>query len=278
MPNEVAPTVSICIPCYRGAAHIGAAIESVLAQTYADFELVIIDDGSPDNTAEVIAGYDDPRIRFLQNAGNLGPERNWNRCLSVARGRFFKLLPQDDVIAPECLAMQVEVLEKDQAERIALVFCSRTILDGRDRAIMVRGFSRGRSGPIPAREVIRQCLRRGTNAIGEPGSVLFRTKLIETAGKFDASIPYVLDLDYWFRLLLNGDAYYLAQPLASFRVSSGSWSVRIGAGQSRDFRQFIEKISAKPEFSAKRLDVVRGHIMAKANSMLRMVVYRFVIN
>ena len=64
---SAAPAVSVCIPAYRGAAHIGEAIESVLAQTLADFELVVVDDASPDDTAAVVARYRDARIRFLRN-------------------------------------------------------------------------------------------------------------------------------------------------------------------------------------------------------------------
>lgn len=274
MSTTAVPTVSVCIPCYRGAAHLGAAIASVLAQTFTDFELVIIDDNSPDNTAEVVAGFDDPRIRYLRNPANLGPEGNWNRCLDEARGRYFKLLPQDDLIAPTCLEQQVEVLEHDTAHRLALVFCARTILDARDRTVMVRGYPKRHSGIVDARSLLRQCVRRGTNVIGEPGSVLFRRESAALAGRFDASIPYVLDLDYWVRLLCHGDAWYIKAPLASFRVSVGSWSVRIGARQSLEYQMFIRKLALERRFAASGPDILVGKLMAKVNAMLRSVLYR----
>jgi len=91
------PKISICIPAYRGKRFIGAAIESVLSQTEKDFELVIVDDCSPDETAAVVASYADERIRFIRNTTTLGPEGNWNRCLNEALGRYIKLLPQDDL-------------------------------------------------------------------------------------------------------------------------------------------------------------------------------------
>jgi glycosyltransferase involved in cell wall biosynthesis len=274
MSNHVTPAVSVCIPCYRGAAHLGAAIASVLAQTWTDFELIIIDDNSPDNTDDVVAGFDDPRIRYLKNPQNLGPEGNWNRCLDEARGRFFKLLPQDDLIAPTCLEKQVAVLETDREHKLALVFCARTILDARDRAVMVRGYPKRGSGVVDARALIRQCVRRGTNVIGEPGSVLFRRDSAALAGRFDASIPYVLDLDYWVRLLCHGDAWYVNEALASFRVSVGSWSVRIGTRQSLEYQQFIRKLAADPRFRASRPDILVGKLMAKVNALLRSVLYR----
>ena len=254
--------------------HLGAAIASVLAQTWSDFELLIIDDNSPDYTDEVVASFSDPRIRYLKNPNNLGPEGNWNRCLDEARGRYFKLLPQDDLIAPTCLQQQVAVLEADREHKVALVFCARTILDAHNRTVMVRGYAKRRSGVVDARSLVRQCVRRGTNVIGEPGSVLFRRDSVARAGRFDASIPYVLDLDYWVRLLCIGDAYYVAEPLASFRVSVGSWSVRIGSRQSLEYQEFIRKVAADPRFTTSTPDIVRGRVMAKVNALLRAVLYR----
>src|SRR5687767_10059373 len=141
-------TVSVCIPSYRGAAHVAATIESVLAQTFSDFELLIVDDHSPDETALVVGRYRDNRIRFVRNERNVGPQGNWNRCLQLARGRYFKLLPQDDLLAPQCLARQVDVLEADRSQRLALVFSARTIIDANGRAIMTRGYPSRDGGPI----------------------------------------------------------------------------------------------------------------------------------
>jgi cellulose synthase/poly-beta-1,6-N-acetylglucosamine synthase-like glycosyltransferase len=89
------PTVTVAIPTYNGTAFLAPAIESVLAQTLPNFELLIVDDHSSDDIDSVLALFDDPRIRVLRNDRNLGPEANWNRCLTEARGRYFKLLPQD---------------------------------------------------------------------------------------------------------------------------------------------------------------------------------------
>src|SRR5438132_9057879 len=192
---SAAPAVSVCIPAYRGAAHIGEAIESVLAQSFADFELVVIDDASPDETAALVARYRDPRIRLLRNERNAGVQANWNRCLELARGRYFKLLPQDDLIAPDCLAREVEVLDADRGEHLALVCCARCIIDGRSRTVMTRGYPGRARGAIAARTVLRNCIRRGANLMGEPGGVLLRTALARRVGGFDASIGNVTDLD-----------------------------------------------------------------------------------
>jgi len=274
---SAAPAVSVCIPAYRGAAHIGEAIESVLAQTLADFELVVVDDASPDDTAAVVARYRDARIRFLRNDRNAGVQANWNRCLELARGRYFKLLPQDDLIAPECLAREIEVLDADRGERLALVFCARRIIDGRSRTVMTRGYPGRARGAIAARTVLRNCIRRGANLMGEPGGVLLRTALARRVGGFDASIGNVTDLDYWFRLLLHGDAYYLPERLASFRVAHGSWSLDIGAGQAAHFRAFIARVGANPAFGLSALDMACGRLTSQANTLARLVFYKLVV-
>lgn len=276
--SEIAgPLVSVCIPAFRGAAHIGAAIESVLEQSHTDFELVIIDDNSSDATVAIAQSYQDPRIRILHNPGNLGPQENWNRCLDEARGKYIKLLPQDDLLACDCLARQVAILDQDSRQRIALVFCGRTIVDHDGRHITTRSYCGADTGTIASKKLIRHCLRRGTNLIGEPGSVMFRRQLSRSIGHFDASIPYVLDLDYWFRLLLEGDAYYIAENLASFRVSGNSWSVAIGAKQRIDFRRFIKKITENNAFSTSHIDTISGNIMADINNYMRLIFYRLIL-
>jgi glycosyltransferase involved in cell wall biosynthesis len=272
------PAVSVCVPSYRGAPHIAATIDSVLAQTFADFELLIVDDDSPDETARVVARYADPRIRLFRNERNIGAQGNWNRCLQLARGRYLKLLPQDDLLAADCLARQLAVLEDDRSQRLALVFCARAIIDGKGRTLMSRGYPSRRGGLIPSRSVILSCLRRGTNLIGEPGAVLFRTELARRVGGFDASIGYVVDLDYWFRLLLQGDAYYLPDTLASFRISRGSWSIAIGSRQSAEFRHFVAKVAANPVFGVSAVDAAAGKLMARLNTMLRLLLYRMVLD
>lgn len=271
---DAAPTLSVCIPTYRGAAHLRAAIDSVLAQDFRDFELVIVDDNSPDDTTTAIVNaYRDSRILYMRNATNLGPQGNWNHCLEVARGKYFKLLPQDDELMPGCLRQQVEVLERDVEKAIALTFCARVIIGPDGKLLMHRGYP-AHSGRIAGHGVIRRCVRRGTNLIGEPGAVMFRRELAQRIGPFSAENPYVIDLDYWFRLLATGDAYHERQPLASFRISSGSWSVAIGTRQTRDFREFIARYAAKPDYGIGKADALAGYCMAGINTRLRTLFYR----
>ena len=266
--------VSVCIPTYRGEATIGAAIESVLAQSFVDFELIVIDDGSPDNIGAIVKRFADPRLVYLRNERNLGPQGNWNRCLEVASGTYFKLLPHDDLLDPRCLERQVAVLEADRNERVALVFGARDVLGPAGRLLTRRGFPGGQEGMIAADAVMRSCVRRGTNLVGEPGAVLFRKSLADRIGYFDATNPYVIDLDYWFRLLAHGDAYYCAESLARFRVSSASWSVAIGGAQDRDFVDFVGRAAAWMCPPLTFIDLLVSRLAAGLNKWLRLIFYR----
>ncbi len=277
MRSDPGPLVSVVVPCYRGARHLATAVESVLAQSLTDFELVVIDDASPDDTVALMAGYSDCRVRFLRNSTRLGAAGNWNRCLLEATGTYLKLLPQDDVLAPDCLERQVAVFRTDTAQRLALVGSARRIVDDQGTQIAIRRPLGSQAAVFPARMLMRRCIRRGTNLIGEPGGVLFRRALANEVGVFNGRFPYVLDLEYWARLLERGDLYYLPEPLVAFRVSAGSWSVAIGDGQGRDFGRFIQTLLRHPVYRASPTEVFFGRQVARLNNLLRLLLYRIVV-
>ncbi|MHB8947764.1 MAG: glycosyltransferase family 2 protein [Rhodoferax sp.] len=272
------PQVSVCIPTYRGVEFLGRTIDSVLDQSYPNFELCILDDNSPDDTPKLLSRYGDPRIRYIRNTHNLGPEGNWNRCLEVAHGKYFKLLPHDDLLAPDCLEKQVAVMENDADGKIALVFGSRDIIDTDDRVLMRRRLGRSTAGRIESRTLIKRCIRAGTNLIGEPGNGLIRSELIKTVGTYDASHPYLVDLDYWFRVLAHGDAYYTSTQTSAFRVSPGSWSVAIGGKQHRDFKGFVDKFIFEEKFNVSQADRIVGLATARLNTFARALLYRFIFS
>jgi hypothetical protein len=101
--------------------------------------------------------------------------------------------------------------------------------------------------------------------------------LAEQVGRFSAGFPYVTDLEYWFRLLSHGDAWYLDDALASFRISRNQWSVVIGRGQSGDFSRFTTRAAGQAEYGISALDLALGHGMARINNLLRLLYYRFVL-
>lgn len=112
--EDEVPYFSIGIPAWKTAFLI-EAIESVIGQTFTNFELVIVNDASPCPVEEIVASFPDPRIRYFCNATNSGPRNmvdNWNRCLEYARGQYFMLLGDDDMLEPDCLAEFAALIER----------------------------------------------------------------------------------------------------------------------------------------------------------------------
>lgn len=272
------PLVSICIPTYKGAEFLGKTLDSVLNQSYPHFELLVLDDNSPDNTPSIVSAYQDQRIKYVRNAQNQGPQENWNKCLELAQGKYFKLLPHDDLLAPGCLEEQVSILEADKSGEIALVFGARQIIDPSGRVLTERGLPGVKAGRIERSALIKQCIRAGTNLIGEPGNGLFRRSLIQSVGVYDASHPYLVDLDYWFRILMHGDAYYTKKITSAFRVCAGSWSVSIGGAQYRDFKGFVDKFCTDMRYNISRFDRITGLIRARLNTAARAVIYTYLFS
>jgi len=133
-------------------------------------------------------------------------------------------------------------------------------------------------GRMPRRltgdELFRRCLYRGTNVIGEPGGVMFRRALARQVGPYDATFPYVVDLDYWLRLLEHGDGYYLPETLVSFRVSPGAWSVAIGASQATQFAGLVTAAAKNGRWRASAVDLAAARGIALGNNAVRLALYR----
>jgi glycosyltransferase involved in cell wall biosynthesis len=270
MNRPDAPLISVCIPSFNNERFIDAAIRSVLDQTLDDFELIVIDDHSSDGTREKVRAYSDARLRFIENNVNLGHEGNWNKALGEARGRFIKILPGDDILYPRCLERQYGTFRDPE---VALVCCARDIIDERGRRLMRRAFP-GKEGSVPGREAVRMSVRAGTNLIGEPAAVLMRADLVVRTGLFSAVNLYVIDLDYWTRLLLHGRLAVIPEPLCGFRVSRAAASTRIRTTQSRDFRNFLHRLGEDSRFGLTAGDLRRGRIRASVNAWMRRLIYR----
>lgn len=271
------PVVSVVIPTYQGASTLGAAIDSVLGQSFADFELIVVDDASPDDPHAIVAARGgDVRLRYERNPTNLGPQGNWNRALALACGRYVKLLPHDDGLREDCLLRQVEVLERDPA--LALTFCARDVIGPSGRVLLrARGWPGRAAGVADRRALVRACLRHGTNVVGEPGAVLFRRDLADRIGGFDGRHPYVIDLEYWLRLLQHGGGWWEPAALARFRVWGGSWSVAIGLRQHRQFDALMDELLAAEPALAGAGERLRGRVMSSCNALARQLFYRLFV-
>jgi glycosyltransferase involved in cell wall biosynthesis len=207
------PKVSVCIPTYNYGRFIPDAIESVLGQTFNNFELLVVDNCSSDNTREVVENYSrrDARVLYICNEVNVGMVGNWNRCLKHASGEYIKILCADDVLDPRCLELQVSELEKDPA--VALVTCARQLTSA--DLLPTNELHYGVTyAVVEGADAIRTCFSHG-NLIGEPTAVLFRRIAAERG--FDPKFQQLIDLEMWFFLLQNGKMAFVPETLCLFR-------------------------------------------------------------
>lgn len=261
--------VSVCIPVYNGERYIGEAIRSVLAQTFTEFELLVIDNASEDRTMEVLAEFEDPRLRCVRNDRNIGAAANFNRALDMASAPYVKILCADDTLHPDCLKRQVAILDCEPS--VAMVTTRRRIIDAEGRPRLIRGLRR--SGRLSPPGLFKTIVRSGTNPIGEPSAVLIRRSCAEAAGRFNPERSYAIDLEYWMRVLLHGDLWVIPEPLATFRVSGASWSLALLGAQASSYRGLIADLRRSGEYGLSRFDVFIGGASATLNSAARRLYY-----
>jgi len=254
MSSRKHPKLSIAIPLYNCESHIRETIDSVLSQTFEDFELVIIDDQSTDSSYHIALSYDDPRIRVMRNIERQGFFGNWNACLDVMSGTYCKLLPHDDPLEPSCLEEQVKILDKHPD--VELVHCARKIIDPTGKVLTTRR-QKEREGIKESNASLQRIVRSGTNPIGEPAAVMFRQKTKERISGFSNADMYSIDIEYWSRLLAEGKRYYIDRVLCSFRVWPNSASVRLFGSQSHSMRRFFQRLQKNHRPSrAERISIV----------------------
>ena len=219
--DENMPKVSVCIPSYNHAHYIGECIKSVLEQTFDDWDLVIVDNHSSDNTEEVVRTFADPRIRFFKNETNIGPARNWSRCVSLASGDYVAILQSDDKYLPRMLELSAAML--DAYPRIGLTHSSFHRIDSDGNFIDTKR-RWARDQVMDGLTALKQLV---TDQYITPSSAVMRRTCFHDVGGFDESYRYNLDWSLWLRLALSCDFGYIAEPLVANRSGhSGSLTVR----------------------------------------------------
>ncbi len=209
------PKISVLIPTYNYARYLPEALDSILGQDCTDFEVIISDDASSDNTAEVVAPYAarDARIQFQRQTKNLGMVANWNWCLQQARGDYIHYLFADDFFI-DSSALSRLAAQLDQHPDAGLAVAARRLADDSSRLGMVAE-NLEREGIHDGKATIRRCLLVSKNLIGEPSVVMFRRALAKRG--FDVGFKQLVDLEMWFHLCDQAALAFVAQPLCAFR-------------------------------------------------------------
>ncbi len=214
------PLVSILIPTFNREKYLGQALNSALAQTYKNIEIIVHDDASTDNTPGVLALYHDKRLKIIRTKINYGMLGGWNYIVGKAKGEYIKFLASDDLLESTCVEELVRsALSHPNA---ALITCQRKFIDEGGKVVKKMGFAR-KSIVVDGLEHARWILTTlRENKIGEPTAVLYPNRLVKGAGKYDKKFSQFADFEYWIRLLQFGDLVYIHKPLCSFRTHAGS--------------------------------------------------------
>ncbi len=209
---DVAPLVSVCIPVYNGESFVGQAIRSVLSQTFGQFELLIVDNCSTDRTAEVIATFRDSRILYVRNEENIGSIANFNRCIELARGEFFLLLPHDDLLEPPCLAAFSGVFKRHAA--VGIVYSAFHTIDRTGRRLASRA-----NHPDDKLLSCEETVRDVVDHFHPIQLAMSRTAILQSLGGFDIRLACFSDIHLWMRTTFLGwSACYLREPLFCNRI------------------------------------------------------------
>jgi glycosyltransferase involved in cell wall biosynthesis len=207
------PRVTVLMPAYNAARYVGEAIQSVLDQSYSDWELLIVNDGSTDNTAEIIESYADPRIRVLNNPQNLRLIKTLNRGLKEARGEYVARLDADDRAAPERLRLQMSFFES-HPDLVMIGGCSNIIDE---------------HGVVQSSVERRHCTQPGSlqweAVFCNPfrhSAVTFRKDAVLAAGGYPEWAKDLEDSALWSKLMLQHDCANLKEILCDYRVHSES--------------------------------------------------------
>jgi len=218
------PAISIIMPSYNHEQFIGDAVASILAQTFQDFELVIVDDSSADGSAKIISGFSDPRIRANILDANRGACEAMNVALHMSRGKYIAVCNSDDTWRADKLSRQLEFLEKNDG--IGAVFSGVYWIgdDGAPFSTLRLAFS----GNVFKQQNrsrwswLRDLIETG-NCLCHP-SILIRRELYDRAGDYDNRLRQLPDLDMWLRILQRTDIFVLPDELVGFRIHGSNVS------------------------------------------------------
>jgi glycosyltransferase involved in cell wall biosynthesis len=229
MASRKLPRVSVCLLTYKRASVLPQTIDSLLAQSHSDFELIINDNHSPDNTEEVCREYErrDPRVRYFKNPVNVFYAGNQNAALLRSTADYVALVHDGDVYRPDLLEKWTSVLEAEPSA--ALVFNGLDQMDASGK--VVRSFRHPYKQLTPGLQLFDEMIRRPDSPIF--GIAMVRRRCVMATGPFDPRIPTLADVDMWLRLLLHYDAAYIPEPLicvasreAGHVATRPNWNVR----------------------------------------------------
>jgi glycosyltransferase involved in cell wall biosynthesis len=227
------PVVSVLLPIYGGAAYLRRTLDGLMAQSFRDFEVIAVNDASPDDSREIVLSYRDPRIALLDNPINVGQTASMQLALERARGRYIARQDQDDVSLPERFERQAQYLEN--RPDIGAVGTDHCVID--EDAAQVPGMSTSYAEETVAEMGWRLlCTDRLVDS-----TVMFRTDVARRIGGFDLQYRYAQDYDLWARLSFTTGVARLRQSLLQLRIHRSSASVKYSEAQALEVAGIVQR-------------------------------------
>jgi glycosyltransferase involved in cell wall biosynthesis len=253
MLNEK-PTVSVILPTYNRAHLVGRAIQSVLDQTYQDFEIIVVDDGSKDNTEEVINGFTDTRIRYVKHQQNKGGSAARNTGIKFAKGKYIAFQDSDDEWLPRKLEIQRETFEVVSLE-VGVIYTDMLRIENNGNEKYWHSPTVKYGSIINSRTLDYQVIGIGIQ------STLIKRECFDRVGVFDERFPRFIDLDLFVRLLKNYHFYHIKKPLVKYWATEGisSNNKTISIARKLLLEKYFEDVKQDSEFIANQYSMMVGH-------------------
>lgn len=202
------PRVTVLMPVYNGERYLRDSVESILGQTFTDFEFLIVNDGSTDSSVSIIQSYNDPRICLIHNDRNLGVVASLNRGLELARGEFIARMDADDISRPERLAVQVDFMDTNRQVGVC--------------GSWVRYISSSHSSVwrLPEKSEAIRCWQFHSVGVAHPSVIMRRQLFVENGLLYDPQFRHIEDYELWGRAIRYMDFANIQKVLLDYRIST----------------------------------------------------------
>ncbi len=239
------PTVSVVIPTYNRAHLLGRAIQSVLDQTYRDFELIVVDDGSTDNTEEVVEGLSDERVKYIRHEKNKGGAAARNTGIKAAKGQYIAFQDSDDEWLPEKLEKQMKVFETAPTE-VGVVYTDMQRINKNGKPEYWHSPRVTNGSLINPKTSDYQVMGLGIQ------STLIRKDCFDKVGLFDEKFPRFIDLELFIRLSKHCHFHHIEESLVKYHATEGISSSREALFTARKLllERYFEDVGGNRKFLA----------------------------
>ena len=250
------PKVSVIVPTYNRANQLEGTLRSIVSQTYQDFELIVVDDGSTDNTSKVIESF--PSAQYLPMKKNSGVSKARNIGLACAKGEFICFLDSDDLWKEKKLEIQIHWMESNTDNQV----CYTDEIWVRN-GVRVNQMNKHRKY---TGDIFRHCLAL---CIVSPSSVMIRAKLFSEIGNFDESLPACEDYDLWLRIAVKYAFHFIEEPLIIKQGGHGDQLSRKYWGMDRFRVAALKKLLDQNSLDQEKLKLTRSSLVEKCSVLIQ---------